>query len=305
MIARGSTGHEGAMIAAKSVRFFLRYAADDPLRFAGMLRRRAVERFSTPPAGAVTTRFGEVDYGVDLSIHRLMRKYFFHTHEMFLERIFDRCLRPGQVFVDIGANCGYWSAYALARVGRAGAVHAFEPVPHYFAFVRRLAELNPDHRVFANNVACGAQAGRCPMAAVPPHPDNFDNYDTNIGSSSLAPGFLDHDRDLTETIDVDVIRFDDYMREKAIDPDRIGLIKIDVEGFEAAVFDGMQELLSKQGRKVPILCEILTDLDRRDPLDGRKIIDRLQAIGYRCLDAADLRPIRRNALGFEENMLCV
>jgi FkbM family methyltransferase len=224
---------------------------------------------------------------------------------MFLERIFDDYLQPGRVFVDIGANCGYWSAYALARVGRGGEVHAFEPVPHYFEFVRRLAELNPDYRVFANNVACGATTGRFPMTIVPPRPENFDNYNTNIGSSSLAPGFLDHDKELTETIDVDVISFDRYLRDKAIDPDRIGLIKIDVEGFESAVFDGMQELLSKPGRKVPILCEILTDLDRRDPLDGRRIIDRLQAIGYRCLDAADLRPIRRNALGFEENMLCV
>jgi FkbM family methyltransferase len=293
------------MIAAKSVRFFLRYAADDPLRFAGMLRRRAIERFSTPPAGAVTTRFGDVDYDVDLSIHRLMAKYYFHTHEMFLERIFDQYLRPGQVFVDIGANCGYWSAYALARVGRTGEVHAFEPVPHYFAFVRRLAELNPDYCVLANNVACGAQASRCPMAVVPPRPENFDNYNTNIGSSSLQPGFLDHDKALTETIDVEVIRLDQYLCDRAIDPERIGLIKIDVEGFESAVFDGMQELLSKTGRKVPILCEILTDLERRDPLDGRRIIDRLQAIGYRCLDAADLRPVRRDALGFEENMLCV
>jgi FkbM family methyltransferase len=293
------------MIAAKSVRFFLRYAADDPLRFAGMLRRHAIERFSTPPSGAVTTRFGEIDYGVDLSIHRLMTKYYFHTHEMFLERIFDRYLQPGQVFVDIGANCGYWSAYALARVGRAGEVHAFEPVPHYFTFVRRLAELNPDYRVIANNIACGSENGRCPMAVVPPRPENFDNYDTNIGSSSLAPGFLDHDKALTETIDVEVIRFDQYLSDQAIDPGRIGLIKIDVEGFEPAVFDGMQELLSKSGRKVPILCEILTDLQRRNPLDGRKIIDRLQAIGYRCLDAANLRPVRRDALGFEENMLCV
>lgn len=293
------------MIAAKSVRFFLRYAADDPLRFVGMLRRRAIERLSTAPSGTATTRFGEVDYGIDLSIHRLMAKYFFHTHEMFLERIFDRHLQPGRVFVDIGANCGYWSAYALARVGRGGEVHAFEPVPHYFAFVRRLAELNPDYRVFANNVACGAAPGRCPMVVVPPRPENFDNYNTNIGSSSLQPGFLDHDKALTETIDVEVIRFDDYLRDKEIDPDRIGLIKIDVEGFESAVFDGMQQLLSKPGRKVPILCEILTDLDRRDPLDGRKVIDRLQAVGYRCLDAADLRPIRRDALGFEENMLCI
>jgi FkbM family methyltransferase len=184
-------------------------------------------------------------------------------------------------------------------------VHAFEPVPHYFAFVRRLAELNPDYRVLANNVACGAQPGRCPMAVVPPRPQNFSNYDTNIGSSSLQPGFLDHDKALTETIDVEVIPLDRYLRDKAIDPERIGLIKIDVEGFESAVFDGMQELLTKSGRKVPILCEILTDLARRDPLDGRRIIDRLQAIGYRCLDAADLRPVRRDALGFEENMLCI
>ena len=34
-------------------------------------------------------------------------------------------------------------------------------------------------------------------------------------------------------------------------------------------------------------------------------LDRLQAAGYRCLDATDLKPIRRDALGFEENMLCV
>jgi FkbM family methyltransferase len=293
------------MVAAKTVRFFLRYAADDPLRFASMMRRRAIESFATAPSGATVARFGEVDYGIDLSIHRLMEKYFFQTHEMFLERIFDRFLAPGRVFIDIGANCGYWSAYALSRVGRDGEVHAFEPVPQYFAFVRRLAALNPDYRVFANNVACGARASRLPMVTVPPRADNFDNYDTNIGSSSLAPGFLDHDKALTETIEVEVITFDHYVRDKVIDLDRIGLVKIDVEGFESAVFDGMADLLAKSGRKVPILCEILTDRDRPEPLDGRRIIDRLEAAGYRCLDATDLKPIRRDALGFEENMLCV
>src|SRR5258708_23874925 len=109
---------EDAMIAAKSVRFFMRYAADDPMRFMHMVRRRAVERFATPPSGTAIVRFGDVDYGIDLSIHRLMAKYFFQTHEMFLERVFDRFLIPGLSFIDIGANCGYWSAYALARVGR-------------------------------------------------------------------------------------------------------------------------------------------------------------------------------------------
>jgi len=143
------------------------------------------------------------------------------------------------------------------------------------------------------------------MAVVAPRAENFDNYDINIGSSSLATGFLDHASELTENMTVEVIAFDDYVRERKIDLDRVGLIKIDVEGFEAAVFDGMQGVLAKSGRKVPILCEVLTDLNRPEPLDGRRIIERLEDYGYRCLDATHLRPIDRDALGFEENILCL
>jgi FkbM family methyltransferase len=245
-----------------------------------------------------------VQYELDMSLHRMMKKYFFHTHEMFLERIFDRCLVAGAVFVDIGANCGYWSAKAASLVGPSGEVHAFEPVPQYFSMVRRLAELNPDYRIIANQIACGARSETLSMAVVGPGPTNFDNYDTNIGSSSLAAGFLDHARELTEQIAVQVIPFDAYVRQHNLDLDRIGLIKIDVEGFESAVFDGMQDVLAKEGRKVPILCEILTDRARAEPLDGRLIIERLEACGYRCLDATHLRPVNRDALGFEENIFC-
>jgi FkbM family methyltransferase len=293
------------MLAPKTVRFLLKYASSDPLGLADIVRRRAIEQFSTPPTGLATTHFNGVHYEIDMSLHRMMKKYFFHTHEMFLERIFKRCLAAGKIFVDIGANCGYWSAYTLSLVGQSGEVHAFEPVPQYFSFVRRLAEFNPGYQVIANQVACGAQPGAFTMAVVAPRAENFDNYDTNIGSSSLATGFLDHVHELTENITVEVIAFDNYARERKIDLDRVGLIKIDVEGFEAEVFDGMQGVLAKSGHKIPILCEVLTDLDRPEPLDGRRIIERLEDCGYRCLDATHLRPINRNTLGFEENILCL
>jgi FkbM family methyltransferase len=296
---------EAAMIASKTARFLLKYASSDPLKLADIVRRRAIEQLRAPPAGLAITRFRDVHYEIDLSLHRVMKKYYFHTHEMFLERIFKRYLAAGKIFVDIGANCGYWSAHALPLVGRSGEVHAFEPVPQYFAFVRRLAELNPDYRLIANQIACGAQPGSAVMAVVGPRAENFDNYNTSIGSSSLAAGFLDHVRELTESVIVELTTFDDYVRERKIDLDRVGLIKIDVEGFEAAVFDGMRGVLTRSGRKVPVLCEILTDLDRPEPLDGRRIIERLEACGYRCLDATNLRPIDRDALGFEENILCI
>ena len=292
------------MIAAKSFRFMLKYAYSDPNGFMDMLKRRAAEQFSTSPCGLAQTEFGDVKYEVDMSLHKLMRKYFHHTHEMFLERIYDRFLWPGSTFVDIGANCGYWSAYALSKVGQSGQVHAFEPVPQYFAFVQRLAELNPSYKLVANNVACGADPERRRMAIVPPKSQNFGNNNTNIGSSSLAPGFLEHVKSLTEDVEVDVIRFDDYARH-SIDVDHIGLIKIDVEGFEEFVLAGMINILSKGGRKVPILCEILTDLGREQPLDGGRIIALLEGHGYRCLNAVNLKPIDNGALHFEENILCV
>jgi FkbM family methyltransferase len=296
---------EPNMIASKTFRVMPKYACSDPIRFIDMLRRRAIEQFSTPPQGLAQTQFRDVKYELDMSLHKLTSKYFHHTHEMFLERIYDRFLGPGSTFIDIGANCGYWSAYALSRVGETGQVHAFEPALQYFTFVRRLAELNPDYKLIANNVACGDAAGRRPMAIVPPRADNFSNHDTNIGSSSLASGFLAHAKGLTETIDVDVVAFDDYAEHHSINPDHIGLIKIDVEGFEECVLNGMTNILSKSGRKVPILCEILTDLGRKEPLDGRRTIALLKRYGYRCLNAVNLQPIDIATLHFEENILCL
>jgi FkbM family methyltransferase len=291
------------MLSDKTFRFYVNYAKSDPLKFIDIVRRRAIEQFSSAPNGVALTRFDRVEYEIDTSMHRLMRKYYFHTHEMFLERIFDKFLTSGTTFIDIGANCGYWSAYALARVSPSGAVHAFEPVPQYFRFLQRLAERNPSYFVAANNVACGARRERLKMSVVLPQRDNFDNYDTNIGSSSLFPGFLNHADQLTKVQEVDVIPLDEYVSQHSIDLDRIGLIKIDVEGFEAAVLDGMSYLLNKAGRKVPILCEILTDKERVNPLDGAAIIRRLERQGYRCANATNLRAIDPDSLEFEENVL--
>jgi FkbM family methyltransferase len=166
-----------------------------------------------------------------------------------------------------------------------------------------MAELNPDYTVVANNKACGARHERLNMSIVPPRSENFDNYNTNIGSSSLFPGFLSHAEQLTEVHEVEVIPFDEYVAQQSIDLDRIGLMKIDVEGFEAAVLDGMPKLLNKSGRKVPILCEILTDKERANPLDGGTIIRRLEQYGYQCVNATNLQKIDPDALGFEENVL--
>lgn len=294
------------MNKSKQIHFYGKVIRNKPSVVPWMAARRLIEALSRAPQGLVDTQFRDVVFPVDMNVHAITRKYFYQTHEMFLEDIFRTHLKPGATFIDIGANLGYWSAFATSLVGKSGEVHAFEPVPQFFRSVERLSHRNPSYKIVANNVAVGAGAGRVDMQVVKPTTENYDNFDTNIGSSSALPGFLDHDRQLTETIAIDVVSLDDYLAEKRIDLDRIGLIKIDVEGFESYCFDGMKSVLRKTGRKIPILCEILTDPERHALLDGPKIIERLRSHGYTCLDATTNRPIDLSKpLNFEENIICV
>ena len=53
-----------------------------------------------------------------------------------------RLLQPGDVFVDVGANIGYFSVLAASLVGDAGKVFAFEPDPDNFQLLCANAELN-------------------------------------------------------------------------------------------------------------------------------------------------------------------
>ncbi|XSC43499.1 FkbM family methyltransferase [Bradyrhizobium sp. RDT10] len=292
------------MIAPKTVRFLLKYASSDPLGFADIVRRRAIEQFRTPPTGLATRRFNGVHYEIDMSLHRMMRKYLFHTHEMFLERVFKRCLAAGNTFIDIGANCGYWSAYSLSLVGQSGEVHAFEPVPQYFPLSNGSPNSIPTIGSSPTRLpaARGLAPSQWPLSHHAPRTSTITI--PILGRVRLSPVSSTMP---TNSRKISPLRLSPsiVMRERKIDLDRVGLIKIDVEGFEAEVFDGMQDVLAKGGRKVPILCEVLTDPDRPEPLDGRRIIERLEDCGYRCLDATHLRPINRYALGFEENILCL
>jgi FkbM family methyltransferase len=293
------------MSKTKQLHFYGKIAMHRPRTIAPMLARRVREAVLPAPSGLALTHFGNVAFFVDMSAHAIARKYYFHTHEMFLEELFRRHLGEGSVFIDIGANLGYWSAFAASLVGTTGEVHAFEPVPRFFESVARLARENPRFRIFANNAACGAAEGTVEMQVVEPRASNYDNFDTNIGSSSALPGFLDHQRDLVTNIEVRVTTLDDYLAKNAIDLDRIGLIKIDVEGYESFCLDGMKSVLEKPGRRVPLLCEILTDPKRHELLDGRRIVERLRGYGYTVLDVTTNAPIDLENLNFEENILCV
>ena len=68
-----------------------------------------------------------------------------------------RHLGAGSVFVDVGANFGWFTTLALSRVGRLGRVFAFEPSPIAFATLQRT--LGDRRNVTLINAAVGREPG--------------------------------------------------------------------------------------------------------------------------------------------------
>jgi len=82
----------------------------------------------------------KIDIGVQIRLHfdsELARLIYCDDFEIAERQFVSAFLRPGDVFVDVGANIGLFSVTAANRVGDTGKVYAFEPAAKTF---HRLSE---------------------------------------------------------------------------------------------------------------------------------------------------------------------
>lgn len=154
---------------------------------------------------------------------------------------FQKLLPHIHTMLDIGANTGIFSLIALGSNNQTQ-VHAFEPIPEVFKYLKRNFDVNGFVNGHAYQQAVGNQQGTITLH-IPQH------LTLATGSSAVRwePDW--------SAISVDVIRLDDFVTQHHIE--RIDFIKIDVEKFEPQVIEGAQELI-KRDRPI-IICEILDD----------------------------------------------
>lgn len=133
-------------------------------------------------------------------------------------------LRPGNLFIDIGANIGSYSILA-AQTG--ADVLAFEPIPTTFRDLER--------NILVNNLAGKVLAKQI---GIGDHPGEL-NFTADL--SAMNHVVIDADTEHTqETTRVSISSLDTYCASEH----RPFFIKIDVEGFEAKVLAGARATLS-------------------------------------------------------------
>lgn len=151
-------------------------------------------------------------------------------------------LRAGDVVLDVGANIGFLTVLAARLVGPAGRVVAFEPVPANAQLVRRNAALNRQRQVQVVEAAVGDHVGTAKLVLA-----------RHAGGAALQGA--DRPQDACGELTVPVVTLDDWLARLAPSlPGPVRLVKVDVEGAEAAVLRGAGALL--RGQRPLVLLEV-------------------------------------------------
>jgi FkbM family methyltransferase len=186
-------------------------------------------------------RWVRTETGVWIRVHISTRSgwlYFGRAYEPATTQFIVGHLKQGSVFVDVGANLGYFSMLAAQRVGPEGRVLAFEPAPEAFGMLTSAVSRNRFTNVQPFKVALGDQD--CEVELF------LSNDPANDGLSSITP-FIEHIKSgalsAEHIVRVAAHRFDSLY----VDPqfERIDLIKIDVEGAELGVLRGMENTFER------------------------------------------------------------
>ena len=184
--------------------------------------------------------------------------YSLGMYEPLTRRVLESLFQPGMVFVDGGANVGWYSLLASRRIGDAGLVHAFEPHPGAYEVLMANIGRNRAHNIKPWNVALGSGPGTAVL-----------HGSTEPGSHTLLQTCA------TECYTVSVVALDDVLGDARVD-----IIKLDLEGSEIQALQGMEKILQRL-RKPVLVIELASDWLNRAQVSAWDITEYLKAHRYR------------------------
>lgn len=148
----------------------------------------------------------------------------FSLSESLETKLFMALVKKGMNVVDVGANLGYYTLVAADLVGAKGQVFAFEPDPENFSLLEKNIKSNNYFNAKALRFAVSSKPGAVKLFLCEEHRGNHRTFDS---------------QDERKTIEVRATSLNYFFKPSF----RIDVIKIDVEGAEAMVFEGITRII--------------------------------------------------------------
>jgi FkbM family methyltransferase len=186
--------------------------------------------------------------------------FHFGVWEPEISYLISRILKPGDVFVDIGANVGYDSLLGSSFVGPQGRVIAIEPSPTTFARLEGNIALNKSTNIRAVNVAVSDSVGTL---------DLFDVSESNCGAATTLAG-----RGGKFITTVSALPLGQILTSSEMGSVR--LIKSDVEGAEPIILNDLLDHIED----FPTSMDIIVESSPDEFEDSARAFERMVEIGY-------------------------
>jgi FkbM family methyltransferase len=252
-IARGMYTVPGVRTATRELVRFI--AQRFPISLKNRWRLHNFFAEDTAPDDEVVSRIwipGGSTVGLELDVQDYLSRVWYYLgytgYETGTTKVMCKLLETKTCIFDIGANIGYYSVLAAAKLEGRGELHCFEPREDLFHRLSRNIRLNNFTCAYLNQLAVSDRDGQAYLL-IPTDPSAQSN-------ASLIEGFMGMEQQKGRL--VDVARIDSYCSNRNIKS--IDLLKIDVEGAELQVLQGVGSILDST---LPdIILEVLDPYDK-------------------------------------------
>lgn len=194
--------------------------------------------------------------------------YYFGFWEPNLTSWIKDRLLPGDVFIDVGANIGYYSLLASKLVGESGKVVAVEALPQIFNTLANNIKVNSANNVRPVNMAVWDKEEMLQIFTEPSSPS---------GTTTLVEQWADQWH-LQAFCRVPAAPLPAIL--SADEVNRARLIKIDVEGAEWHVISGMKPLIGSCRQDLEIIVEVAPKMLEAEGRTGQDLLDLFAGWGF-------------------------
>ena len=194
----------------------------------------------------------------------------FKIYEPNQTKIVKKYVHEGDVVIDVGAHVGYYTLLMAQLVGKNGKVYSFEPDPVNFELLKKSVEINGFENVVLIQKAVSDTTEKIKLFLGDNDSAINRIYDAKLG-------------DAKKSIDVESITIDEYFKEN----DKLfNFIKIDSEGSEAKIINGMEKFLTKN-RKLIMMTEFFPFLIKKSGDEPKQYLKSLENFGFELYNILD------------------
>ena len=215
----------------------------------------------------VDTKFSQ-RFTVSLCDYIQQRLFYFGVWEKNLTNYISENLSTGDIFVDVGANIGYYSLMASRLVGNNGFVHAIEASPSIYTALCNNITLNQCSNIISHNMAASDEKGTI---------DIYKGRKENIGQTTVRIensskyNFEKESSVSADTLD-NIIGLENLLNAR--------IIKVDVEGAEWQVLQGIKGLFKKFSETTEIIIEVSPESLLKQNILPQQLIQLFTNSGY-------------------------